>query len=100
MVQAIRAFKSGPQPIGPHSAIAIILEMAAAGSIDRIRQCANPSCGKWIMVTSTKRLTCSDDCRFAKYQLQKGSRANDMAKSRKLHRENPNLKKQKKGKSQ
>lgn len=94
MVQALRAFKSGPPPIGPATAIAIILEMTVAGSITRIRQCENPGCQKWIMVTSTKRLTCSDDCRFAKYQMQKGSRANDMRRSRELHKNHPQLKKQ------
>jgi hypothetical protein len=67
--------------------------------VDRIRQCENPNCRKWIMVTSTKRVTCSAACRFAKYQMQKGSRANDMRRSRELHKNHPQLKKQR-GKSQ
>lgn len=46
----------------------IVLEMAACGTIDRVRQCENPKCRKWIMVTSTNRVTCSDACRFAKYE--------------------------------
>lgn len=83
------------QAIGPYSAVYIVLEMTTAGTVNRIRRCENPDCGKWMMVTSTKRLTCSDDCRFAKYQNQKGSRANDMRKSRKLHKDHPQLKKQK-----
>jgi hypothetical protein len=87
--------KSGARAFGPHTAVQVILEMTGAGSIDRIRQCGNPNCRKWIMVTSTKRLTCSDDCRFAKYQMLKDSRANDMWKSRELHKNDPQLKKQK-----
>lgn len=95
MAQTIRAFKSGPQPLTPHSAVHIILEMTVAGSIDRIRQCENPNCRKWIMALTGKKVTCDDACRFAKYAAKQGSRANDMAKSRKLHRKNPHLKKQK-----
>jgi hypothetical protein len=79
----------------PGSAIQVILEMTVAGTIDRIRRCENPKCHKWLMVASTKRVTCSDACRFAKYQAQKGSRANDMARSRKAHKDHPNLKRQK-----
>ena len=94
MEQKIRAFKSHLQPIGPHTAVQVILEMTVAGSIDRIRQCENPTCRKWIMVTSTKRVTCSDACRFAKYQMQKGSRANDMRQSRELHKNHPHVKRQ------
>ncbi|MGB2675997.1 MAG: hypothetical protein WAN12_02830 [Candidatus Acidiferrum sp.] len=94
-VQALRAFKSDPQPIGPQSAVQIILEMTVAGSIARIRQCENPGCGKWIMAVSEKKVACDAVCRFAKYAAKQGSRANDMARSRKLHRDNPNLKKQK-----
>jgi len=92
-VQALRAFKSDPQPIGPHTAVMVIIEMTASGTVDRIRQCENPDCHKWIMVTSTKRVTCDAKCRFAKYAAKQGSRANDMAESRKAHRNNPNLKK-------
>ena len=95
MVQALRAFKSDPQPISPQSAVQIILEMAVAGSLARIRQCENPGCGKWIMAITGKKVTCDAACRFAKYAAKRGSRANDMARSRKLHRDNPNLKKQK-----
>jgi hypothetical protein len=94
IAQAIRAFKSNPQPIGPHSAVMIILEMTGAGTVDRIRRCDNPDCLKWIMVTNSKRVTCSDVCRFEKYKKQKGSRANDMRQSRKLHKSHPHLKKQ------
>ena len=95
MEQAIRAFKSHPQPIGPHSAVQVILEMTVAGTVDRIRQCENPNCRKWIMAVTGKKVVCDDACRFAKYVAKHGSRANDMAKSRKLHRQNPNLKRQK-----
>jgi len=91
--------KSGVRAFGPHTAIQVILEMTGAGTVDRIRRCDNPGCQKWIMVTNAKRVTCSDACRFAKYQTQKGSRANDMRKSRELHKNHPQLKKQK-GKSQ
>ena len=87
--------KSGVRAFGPHTAVQVILEMTGAGIIDRIRQCENPTCHKWIMVTSLKRVTCDDACRFAKYKMQKGSRANDMQKSRKVHKDNPQLKKQK-----
>jgi hypothetical protein len=86
--------KSGVRAFGPHSAVQVILEMTVAGSIDRIRQCENPNCRKWLMVTSTKRLTCSDDCRFAKYQMQKDSRANDVRRSRELHKNHPHVKRQ------
>ena len=50
------------------------------------------------MATSSNRVTCSDACRSAKYQLKKGSRANYMRKIRKVHKDNPRLKKQKKEK--
>jgi hypothetical protein len=93
-VQRLRAFKSGLAPITAHSAVHIILEMTSAATIDRIRQCENPDCRKWLMVTSTKRVTCNDACRFAKFQMQKGSRANDMRKSRKFHKDHPNVKRQ------
>ncbi len=91
-VQALRAFKSDIQPISSLSAVMVIIEMTASGTVDRIRQCENPNCRKWIMVTSTKRVTCSDACRFAKYQMQKGSRANEMRRSRKFHKDHPKLK--------
>ena len=87
--------KSGVRVFGPHTAVQVILEMTGAGTVDRIRRCENPDCRKWIMATSTKRVTCSDACRFAKYQMQPGSRANDMRRSRKVHKDNPQLKKQK-----
>jgi len=90
--------KTGYRVFGPHSAVQVILEMTGAGTVDRIRQCENPDCHKWIMVTSTKRVTCSDACRSAKYQMQKGSRANDMRKSREVHKNHPQLKSTKKGK--
>lgn len=86
--------KSGARAFGPHTAVQVILEMTVAGTVDRIRQCENPDCHKWIMVTSTKRVTCSDACRFAKYKVQKGSRANDMRQSRKVHKDHPQLKRQ------
>ena len=87
--------KTGVRAFGPHTAVQVVLEMTGAGTVDRIRQCVNPNCRKWIMVTSTKRVTCSDACRSAKYQMQKGSRANDMRRSRELHKNHPQLKKQK-----
>lgn len=98
MAQALRAFKSNTPPISQHSAVQIIVEMTVAGSIDRIRQCENPNCRKWIMAVSRKKIVCDAVCRFAKFAAKPGSRANDMARSRKLHRENPNLKKQKRTK--
>ena len=87
--------QTGARVFGIHTAVQVILEMTGAGTIDRIRRCENPNCGKWIMAVSAKRLTCSDACRIAKFQMQKGSRANDMRRSRELHKKNPNLKKQK-----
>jgi hypothetical protein len=87
--------KSGIRVFGPHTAVQVILEMTGAGTVDRIRQCENSNCRKWIMVTNTKRITCSDPCRDAKYQMQKGSRANDMRKSREAHKNHPQIKKQK-----
>ena len=85
--------KSGVRAFGPHSAVQVILEMTGAGTVDRIRRCEN--CQKWLMAISGKKVVCDDACRFAKYVAKHGSRANDMARSRKLHRENPNLKRQK-----
>lgn len=88
--------KSGVvRAFGPHTAVQVILEMTGAGTVDRIRQCENPNCHKWIMAVTGKKIVCDDACRFAKYVAKHGSRANDMARSRKLHRENPNLKRQK-----
>jgi hypothetical protein len=92
-VQALRAFKSDIQPISSLSAVMVIIEMTVSGTVDRIRRCDNPGCHKWIMVTNSKRVTCSDACRFAKYQ-QKSSRANDMRKSRELHKNHPHVKRQ------
>ena len=90
---------TGARVFGMHTALQVILEMTGAGTIDRIRRCENPNCGKWIMAVSAKRLTCSDACRIAKFQMRPGSRANYMRKIRKLHKDNPQLKKQKGRKS-
>jgi hypothetical protein len=98
-MKALSVFKSGLEPITAHRAVHIILEMTTAGTLDRIRQCENPNCRKWIMVTSTKRVTCSDACRFEKFKMQPGSRANDMRSSRDVHKNHPQLKKQKGRKS-
>ena len=98
-LKVLSVFGSGLEPITAHRAVHIILEMTTAGTVDRIRRCENPGCRKWIMVTSTKRVTCSDACRFAKYQLQKGSRANDMRASREVHKNHPQLKMKKGRKS-
>lgn len=87
--------KTGARKFNP---VQTILEMTASGIVDRIRQCENPNCRKWLMATSSNRVTCSDACRSAKYQLKKGSRANDMRRSRELHKKHPQLKKQKKEK--
>ena len=92
--------KSGEvRAFGPHTAVQVILEMTCVGTVDRIRQCENPDCRKWLMVTNTKRTTCNDACRTAKFEMQKGSRANDMRKSRELHKKHPQLKNQKGRKS-
>jgi hypothetical protein len=88
--------KSGIRAFGPHTAVQVILEMTGAGTVDRIRQCENPNCRKWLMVTSKNRVTCNDACRSAKYQLKKGSRANYMRNLRKVHKDHPQLKNQKK----
>ena len=95
IARALRACKSGLEPITEHSAVHIILEMTVAGSIDRIRQCENPNCRKWIMALTGKKVVCDNACRFAKYAAKRDSRANDMARSRKLHQKNSHLKKQK-----
>ncbi len=83
--------KTGPRTFNP---VQVILEMTASGIVDRIRRCDNPGCHKWIMVTNSKRVTCSDACRFEKYKKQKGSRANDMRQSRELHKNHPHVKRQ------
>jgi hypothetical protein len=87
--------KTGARVFGPHTAVQVILEMTGAGTVDRIRRCENPNCCKWIMATSAKRVTCNDACRFEKFKMQPGSRANDMRRSRETHKNNPQLKKQK-----
>jgi hypothetical protein len=87
--------KSGVRAFGPHTAVQVILEMTGAGTIGRVRQCENPNCSKWLMALTQKKVTCDAVCRFAKYAAKQGSRANDMARSRRLHRENPKLKNQK-----
>jgi hypothetical protein len=86
--------KTGARVFGPHTAVQVILEMTGAGIIDRIRRCDNPGCHKWIMVTNSKRITCSDACRFEKYKKQKDSRANDMRRSRDVHKNHPHVKRQ------
>jgi hypothetical protein len=91
----VQLTKSGARVFGPHTAVQVILEMTGAGTVDRIRRCENPNCHKWIMALSGKRVVCGDACRFAKYEAKHGSRANAMARSRKVHRDNPNLKRQK-----
>lgn len=90
--------RTGARAFGPHSAVQTILEMMQAGTLGYIRQCENPECRKWLMVTSAKRTTCNDACRFAKFQMQKGSRANYMRENRKVHKNQPQLKKQRSGK--
>jgi hypothetical protein len=84
--------KTGARTFNP---VQVILEMTASGIVDRIRRCENPNCRKWIMVTSTKRVTCSDACRFEKFKMQPRSRANDMRRSRETHKNHPQLKRQK-----
>lgn len=88
--------KTGVRTFNP---VPVILEMTASGIVDRIRQCENPNCRKWLMVTSAKRVTCNDACRYAKFKMQPGSRANYMRKNRKVHKDNPQLKTQKGKKS-
>ena len=83
--------ESGVRTFNP---VQVILEMTASGTIDRIRRCDNPGCHKWIMVTNSKRVTCSDACRFEKWKIQPGSRANDMQRSRKVHKDHPQVKRQ------
>jgi hypothetical protein len=53
-------------PIGRDAAIQIVLEMAPAGSLERVRRCR---CGLWFLaVPSLKKTFCGDACRFEKYQ--------------------------------
>jgi hypothetical protein len=51
--------------IPPISAINIILEMTANGTLDRVRQCI---CGRWFFAATNKKVVCSDACRFEKYK--------------------------------
>jgi hypothetical protein len=80
---------------GPHTAVQVIMEMTSSGILNRIRQCEIPNCRKWFMAVTTKKVVCSDACRFAKYQAKHGSRANYVAGLRKYHRDHPNAKTQK-----
>jgi hypothetical protein len=80
---------------GPHTALQVIMEMTSSGILYRIRQCEIPNCRRWFMAVTTKKVVCSDGCRFAKYQAKHGSRANYVAGLRKYHRDHPNAKKQK-----
>jgi hypothetical protein len=55
------------------------LQLAQAVSVDAVvRQCANPSCRKWIVAVpktrAFRRTTCSDSCRSGVYQKRKTQR--------------------------
>ena len=52
-------------PIDATAAIQIMLEMATAGTLGRVRRCR---CGLWFLAISAKKTVCSDACRFKKYQ--------------------------------
>lgn len=55
----------GNFPIDATAAIQIMLEMAVAGTLGRVRRCR---CGLWFLATTKKKVVCSDSCRFKKYQ--------------------------------
>ncbi|MFZ0772421.1 MAG: hypothetical protein WCA49_02555 [Candidatus Sulfotelmatobacter sp.] len=59
----------GNMPIDATAAIQIVLEMAAAGALERVRRC---HCGVWFLATTLKKAVCSDVCRFKKYQSKDG----------------------------
>lgn len=57
-------------PIGQTAAIQIVLEMATAGTLERVRRCR---CGLWFLAApSLKKTFCGDACRFEKYQSRDG----------------------------
>lgn len=61
-------------PIDPTAAIQIALEMATAGTLDRVRRCR---CGLWFLAApSLKKSVCGDPCRFEKYRSKKGYKEN------------------------
>jgi hypothetical protein len=61
-------------PIDRTAAIQIALEMATAGTLERVRRCR---CGLWFLAApSLKKAVCSDACRFEKYQSKKGYKKN------------------------
>lgn len=60
-----QAEASGTVPLPSISAINIILEMTANGTLDRVRECI---CGRWFFAATNKKVVCSDACRFEKYK--------------------------------
>jgi hypothetical protein len=57
-------------PIDRTAAIQVALEMATAGTLERVRRCR---CGLWFLAApSLKKTFCGDACRFDKYQATDG----------------------------
>jgi hypothetical protein len=57
-------------PIDRTAVIQIVLEMATAGTLERVRRCR---CGLWFLAApSLKKTFCGDACRFEKYQSTEG----------------------------
>jgi hypothetical protein len=52
-------------PLDETAAIQIVLELATSGDLTRVRQCR---CNRWFLATTTKKVVCSDACRFNKYR--------------------------------
>ena len=81
-------------PIGEMGAIQVVLEMATAGTLDRIRQCQNVKCRKWFFATTNKKVVCGDACRFQKYVEGKGKEEfkNERKEYMSTYRRNPKVK--------
>jgi hypothetical protein len=81
---------SGLAPISEIGAIQRILELAASGRLDRIRQCEAPltrrpngKCGTWFFAMNSKKEVCSDRCRVRKDQHGQDSKKSHKAYMRK-----------------
>lgn len=71
------------QPVPVNAGLIVILEMLAAGTLERLRQCSE--CQAWFFASSAKRRVCGGLCRYRKFKKAhtKAERAEYMRENRK-----------------
>jgi hypothetical protein len=73
------------------SFVQAVLETTEDGTLERVRQCL---CGRWFFAQTTKKIVCSDACRFQKFKEGNEKTFNkERAAYMRKYRKNPRVKK-------